>query len=163
MSSKQCSSKLWLRYSSGNAPLAIHEPWNNRLGSRSQTSALKKDRDLDNAHVMGRERTKVRGSTDALSSAERCSTERARHDDRSRWVWWRKMALPLLLTQKRPDFLLKKKPDIMSNLQIAVCCSVLQCVAVCCSVLECVAVCYSVLQCVAVCCSVLQCVAVCCP
>ena len=66
-------------------------------------------------------------------------------------------------TQKRPDFLLKKKPDIMSNLQIAVCCSVLQCVAVCCSVLECVAVCYSVLQCVAVCCNVLQCVAVCCP
>ena len=36
--------------------------------------------------------------------------------------------------------------------QVAVCCSVLQCVAVCCSVLQCVAVCcsvfYSVLQCV---------------
>jgi len=39
--------------------------------------------------------------------------------------------------------------------QVAVCCSVLQCVAVCCSVFQCVAVCYSVLQCVAVCCSVL--------
>ena len=44
--------------------------------------------------------------------------------------------------------------------QLAVCCSVLQCVAVCCSVLTChqFAVCCSVLQCVAVCCSVLQCV-----
>ena len=37
---------------------------------------------------------------------------------------------------------------------VAVCCSVLQCDAVCCSVLQCVAVCCSVLQCVAVCCSV---------
>jgi len=37
---------------------------------------------------------------------------------------------------------------------VAVCCSVLQCVAVCCSVLQCAAVCCSVLQCVAVCCSV---------
>jgi len=37
---------------------------------------------------------------------------------------------------------------------LAVCCSVLQCVAVCCSVLQGVAVCCSVLQCVAVCCSV---------
>ena len=46
--------------------------------------------------------------------------------------------------------------------ELAVCCSVLQCVAVCCSVLQCVAVCSSVMQCVAVCCSVMQCVAVCC-
>ena len=41
---------------------------------------------------------------------------------------------------------------------VALCCSVLQCVAVCCSVLQCVAVCCSVL-CVAVCsarCRVLQ-------
>jgi len=38
--------------------------------------------------------------------------------------------------------------------ELAVCCSVLQCVAVCCGVLQCVAVCCSVLQCVAVCCSV---------
>jgi len=45
---------------------------------------------------------------------------------------------------------------------VAVCCSVLQCVAVCCSVLQCAAVCCSVLQCVAVCCRVLQCGAVCC-
>ena len=41
---------------------------------------------------------------------------------------------------------------------VAVCCSVLQCVAVCCSVLQCVAVCFSVLQCHAVWCSVVQCV-----
>jgi len=33
--------------------------------------------------------------------------------------------------------------------QVAVCCSVLQCVAVCCSVSQCIAVCRSVLQCVA--------------
>jgi len=54
--------------------------------------------------------------------------------------------------------------------QVAVCCSVLQCVAVWCSVsrlkLQCVAMCCSVLQCVAVWCGVsrlkLQCVAVCC-
>jgi len=39
---------------------------------------------------------------------------------------------------------------------VAVCCSVLQCVAVCCSVLQCVAVCCSVLQCVAVWCGVLR-------
>ena len=39
---------------------------------------------------------------------------------------------------------------------LAVCCSVLQCVAVCCSVLQCVAVCCSVLQCAAVCCSVFR-------
>ena len=44
---------------------------------------------------------------------------------------------------------------------VAVCCSVPQCVAVCCSVLQCVAVCYSVLQCATVCYSVLQCVCVC--
>ena len=31
----------------------------------------KKDRDLDHAHVMGRDRTKVGGSTDALSSGAR--------------------------------------------------------------------------------------------
>jgi len=43
---------------------------------------------------------------------------------------------------------------------VAVCCSVLQCVAVCCSVLQCVAVCCSVSQCVAVCCSVLRCVVI---
>ena len=41
------------------------------------------------------------------------------------------------------------------NWNVAVCCSVLQCVAVCCCVLLCVAVCCSVLQYVAVCCSVL--------
>jgi len=33
---------------------AFGEPWNNRLGSRSQMSALKKDRDLDHAQAMGR-------------------------------------------------------------------------------------------------------------
>ena len=60
-----------------------------------------------------------------------------------------------------------------SGHDVAVCCSVLQCVAACCSVLQCVAACGSVLQCVAACCSVLserhvkvdmmwQCVAVCC-
>jgi len=32
------------------------------------------------------------------------------------------------------------------HFNVAVCCSVLQCVAVCCSVLQCVAVCCSVLQ-----------------
>ena len=52
-------------------------------------------------------------------------------------------------------------PLELSLIQVAVCCSVLQCVAVCCRVLQSVAVCCSVLQCVAVCCSVLQCVAVC--
>ena len=52
--------------------------------------------------------------------------------------------------------------QVPSNIRVAVCCSVLQCVAVCCSVLQCVTVCCSVLQCVAVCCSVLQCVTVCC-
>jgi len=42
-------------------------------------------------------------------------------------------------------------------LQVAGCCSVLQCVAVCCRVLQCVAACCRVLQSVAVsCCSVLQ-------
>ena len=56
----QCSSKLWLRCSSGNAPLA--KPWNNRLGSRSQTSALKTNRHLDHAHAMGRDHTGVGGS-----------------------------------------------------------------------------------------------------
>jgi len=56
----------------------------------------------------------------------------------------------------------------LSRGQVAVCCSVLQCVAVCCSVcsvMRCVAVCCSALQCVAVCavcCSVLQNVAECC-
>ena len=50
--------------------------------------------------------------------------------------------------------------EVADDGQVAVCCSVLQCVAVCCSVLQCVAVCYSVLQFVAVCCSVLKCVAV---
>jgi len=38
----------------------------------------------------------------------------------------------------------------MGLAEVAVCCSVLQCVAVCCSVLQCGAVCCSVLQCVAV-------------
>ena len=53
------------------------------------------------------------------------------------------------------------------ELNVAVCCSVLQCVAVCCSVLQCVAVRpwwieLNAWWCVALCCSVLQCVAVCC-
>ena len=46
---------------------------------------------------------------------------------------------------------------------VALCCSVLQCVAVCCSVLQVVqsgAVCCIMVHCVAVCCSVLQCGAV---
>jgi len=73
--------------------------------------------------------------------------------------------------------------EVADDGQVAVCCSVLQCVAVCCSVLQCVAVCCNVVQCDAVCfsvccsvphtlrhcmrlcvavwCSVLQCVAVC--
>jgi len=42
------------------------------LGSRSQTSSLKKkgkkDRDLDRAHAIGRDHTRVEGSTDVLSS-----------------------------------------------------------------------------------------------
>ena len=48
---------------------AMHfvEPLNNRLGRRSQTSTLQKDRDLDHAHTMGRDRTRVWGSTDVLS------------------------------------------------------------------------------------------------
>jgi len=41
---------------------------NNCLGSRSQTSSLKKDRDLDHAHAMSRDRTRVGRSTHALSS-----------------------------------------------------------------------------------------------
>ena len=53
-----------------------------------------------------------------------------------------------------------------SLIDVAVCCSVLQCVAVCCSVLQCVAVSSThwlmLLLCVAVCCSVLQCVTACC-
>jgi len=48
----------------------------------------------------------------------------------------------------------------LSRLDVAVCCSVLQCIVVCCSVLQCVAVCCSVLQCVAVRCSAVQCGAV---
>jgi len=39
-------------------------------------------------------------------------------------------------------------PRSLTDMCVAVCCSVLQCVAVCCSVLQCVAVCCSVLQCV---------------
>ena len=35
----------------------------------------------------------------------------------------------------------------LQRLQVAVCCSLLQCVAVCCSVLQCVAVCCGVLRC----------------
>ena len=57
----------------------------------------------------------------------------------------------------------------LQKYDVAVCCSVLQCVAVCCkciaSVLQQISLrnrCCSVLQCVAVCCSVLQFVAVCC-
>jgi len=56
---------------------------------------------------------------------------------------------------------LKASIDTLSNAEMMVCCSVVQCVAVYCSVWQCVAVISSVLQCVAVCCSVLQCVAVC--
>ena len=47
------------------------KPSNNRLGSRSQTSSLQKDRDLDHAHVISRDHTRDRGSTHALSSGAR--------------------------------------------------------------------------------------------
>ena len=57
---------------------------------------------------------------------------------------------------------MEKNDLIQDYVQVAVCCSVLQCVAECCSVLQSVAVYCSVLQCVAVCCSVLQGVAGCC-
>ena len=42
---------------------------------------------------------------------------------------------------------------------VAMCCSVLQCIAVCCTVLQRVAACCSMLLCAAVCCTVLLCVA----
>jgi len=88
-------------------------------------------------------------------------------------------------THKLPCTALSNGVPIL-DVQLQVCCSVLQRVAVRCSALQCVAVCCSVLQayrhtcclvrcsitefqfsisnskCVAVCCSVLQCVAVCC-
>jgi len=65
----------------------------------------------------------------------------------------------LASTEKTNTCLLQR---LASKVEVAVCCSVLQCVAVCCSVLQCVAVCCSVLQCVATRCSVLQCVLMCC-
>jgi len=78
-----------------------------------------------------------------------------------------------------PTWLCKKIAGTLYLLNVAVCCSVLQCVAVCCSVLQWGTklasngikeenrrysvppeFCCSVLQCVAVCCSVLQCLVV---
>ena len=50
-------------------------------------------------------------------------------------------------------------------LQVAVCCSALQCVAMCCmccSVPQCVAVCFLLCHAATLSCSVLQCIAVCC-
>ena len=67
------------------------------------------------------------------------------------------------LTSDANTFLKDRELIINGELEdVAVCCSVLQCVAMYRSVLQCVAVYGSVLQCVAMYRSVLQCVAVCC-
>ena len=55
------------------------------------------DRDLDHAHAMGRDRTRVGGSTDALS----CLTEQTHHVDRSKWVWWRTWVLIIICFTKQ--------------------------------------------------------------
>jgi len=83
--------------------LAMHlyqKPSNNRLGSRSQTSALKKDRDLDHAHTMGRDRTRVGGSTDAWLSYVQQNRRHA-SVDRSKWVWWRTWVLIIICLTKQ--------------------------------------------------------------
>ena len=59
---------------------------------------LKKDRDLDHAHAMGIGRTRVGGSTDALSL---CLKEQTRHVVRSRWVWWRTWVLIIICLTKQ--------------------------------------------------------------
>ena len=79
----------------------------------------------------------------------------------------------LLRTATRCYTLLHVAPDNTSETQTATHWRTLE-IAMCCSVLQCVAVCYSVLlvssvgnrdtskQCIAVCCSKMRCVAVCC-
>jgi len=47
---------------------------------------------------MGRGRTRVGGNTDALSI---CLTERTRHVDRSRWVWWRTWVVIIICLTKQ--------------------------------------------------------------
>jgi len=77
-----------------------------------------------------------------LMTLVQCSTERWRHVDRSRWVWWRNMALPL----QRRGVSYTKETWLSAEKETWHCIestdrSVLQCVAVCCSVLQCVAMC----------------------
>jgi len=90
----------------------LQKPSNNHFGSRSQTSALKKDRDLDHAHAMGRDRTRVGGSTHALSSY----VEQNRHvtvmltDQNaciSKWVRWRTWVLTHVIFGKNRQKLQK--------------------------------------------------------